>query len=197
MALPVLDTRQVLLNHLLSKLTAICSTKLAAKKILLEVSNNLQNKDILRLLEDDKLLTATVNKFHARTAEKEELGELLYYKIKAVEPDLCSKITGMLMELDTATIKKLLDDHSLLQNAIDKSKKEYLEFTSNSKKRQEYGEQIYNLVCKYHTPDLASRLTGMLLELDEESLQILLTNHKEFEKKLEIAYNTFITYCSS
>lgn len=72
-----------------------------------------------------------------------------------------------------------------------------INFLQNSKKRQEYGEQIYNLVCKYHKPELASRLTGMLLELDEESLQTLLTNHKEFEKKLEIAYNTFISYCSS
>lgn len=197
MALPIFDTRQVLLDHLLAKLTPLCSSKLIAKKILLEVSNNLHNKDILELLQNDKLISETVIKFEENTLDKEDLGENLYYKIEKIEPEICAKITGMLMELDTSTIKKLLTDEQLLQKAIDKSKKEFLEHTCNSKKREEYGEQLYSLVCEHHKPEVASHLTGMLLELDEESLQRLISHPKEFEKKLEIAYNTFVTYCSS
>lgn len=63
MALPVLDTRQVLLDHLLAKLKPLCPTKLAANGILLEISNNLQNKDLLCLLQNEKELNDTVEKF--------------------------------------------------------------------------------------------------------------------------------------
>lgn len=64
--------------------------------------------------------------------EKLELGEELFYKVSDIESDLCAKITGMLLELDTNTIKQLLGDEELLCKAIIKAKKEYVEYTNVS-----------------------------------------------------------------
>ncbi|KAK9496860.1 hypothetical protein O3M35_012918 [Rhynocoris fuscipes] len=194
MAVPVLNTRQVLLDHLLAKVTPMCSSKLLAKEILLEIANNLQNKDILNLLQNDKLLFEVVNKSNACCTfsyknEKQELGEELFYKISEIESDLCAKITGMLLELDTNTIKELINDEQLLSKAIVKAKKEYVEYTNQSKDREELGEKLYDLVCEKYRPEIASRLTGMILELDSDLIINEMANQQElsdFIKKVHI-----------
>uniref|UniRef100_T1IF76 PABC domain-containing protein n=1 Tax=Rhodnius prolixus TaxID=13249 RepID=T1IF76_RHOPR len=129
--------------------------------------------------------------------EKLELGEELFYKVSDIESDLCAKITGMLLELDTNTIKQLLGDEELLCKAIIKAKKEYVEYTNQTKKREELGEKLYDLVCEKFRPEIASRLTGMLLELEPDLVQKLLKSPKELEEKLDVAYKTYLTYCDS
>lgn len=197
MTAPVLNTRQVLLDHLLAKVIPLCSTKLVAKEILLEIANNLQNKDILELLQNDKLLLQVVNKSNAYKNEKQELGEELFHKVSDIESDLCAKITGMLLELDANTIKQLLSDEEQLCKAVVKAKREYVEYTNQAKKREELGEKLYDLVCEKFRPEIASRLTGMLLELEPEVIHRLLNSPKDLEGKLAIAYKTYLSYCNS
>ena len=58
------------------------------------------------------------------------------------------------------------------------------------KSREEIGEILFDLVSKYHPePQLASRLTGMLLELELSILNDLIYNSHELENKLNIAFN--------
>ncbi|GFN92178.1 polyadenylate-binding protein, cytoplasmic and nuclear [Plakobranchus ocellatus] len=53
----------------------------------------------------------------------DDIGAILYDKVSLLEPDLASKITGMLLELDITTLLGLVDDlGSTLPGAVEKAK---------------------------------------------------------------------------
>jgi len=53
--------------------------------------------------------------------QKNALGERLYARIYAVNPDQAAKITGMLLEMDTTEILNVLEDDAVLKNKIDEA----------------------------------------------------------------------------
>eukprot|EP00009_Paramoeba_aestuarina_P010089 CAMPEP_0201523772 /NCGR_PEP_ID=MMETSP0161_2-20130828/20911_1 /ASSEMBLY_ACC=CAM_ASM_000251 /TAXON_ID=180227 /ORGANISM="Neoparamoeba aestuarina, Strain SoJaBio B1-5/56/2" /LENGTH=580 /DNA_ID=CAMNT_0047922981 /DNA_START=89 /DNA_END=1831 /DNA_ORIENTATION=+ len=50
--------------------------------------------------------------------QKNALGERLYTKILSIHPEKAAKITGMLLEMDTAEILNVLEDNDVLQSKI-------------------------------------------------------------------------------
>ena len=62
--------------------------------------------------------------------EKQKIGEKLFEIIKELNPDQAAKITGMLMEMDSSKLEKLLSDRQELKKKVEDAAK-FLEGTSS------------------------------------------------------------------
>jgi len=63
--------------------------------------------------------------------QKQMLGEALYPKIHALQPELAGKITGMLLEMDNEELIFLIDNDSALREKVDEALKVYDEWRKN------------------------------------------------------------------
>ncbi|KAJ5601278.1 hypothetical protein N7510_010812 [Penicillium lagena] len=63
--------------------------------------------------------------------QKQMLGEALYPKIQAQQPELAGKITGMLLEMDNAELMGLLEDDDALRAKVDEALSVYDEYMKN------------------------------------------------------------------
>ncbi|KAF9885786.1 Protein phosphatase PP2A regulatory subunit B [Aspergillus nanangensis] len=63
--------------------------------------------------------------------QKQMLGEALYPKIQAQQPELAGKITGMLLEMDNTELLSLLDDEEALRAKVDEALSVYDEYMKN------------------------------------------------------------------
>ncbi|CEJ54170.1 Putative Polyadenylate-binding protein [Penicillium brasilianum] len=63
--------------------------------------------------------------------QKQMLGEALYPKIHAQQPELAGKITGMLLEMDNTELLGLLDDEEALRAKVDEALNVYDEYMKN------------------------------------------------------------------
>jgi polyadenylate-binding protein len=59
------------------------------------------------------------------------LGEALYPKIQAQQPELAGKITGMLLEMDNTELLGLLDEEDALRAKVDEAINVYDEYMKN------------------------------------------------------------------
>jgi hypothetical protein len=59
----------------------------------------------------------------------------------------------------------------------------------NPHMKQQVGNAIFDFVSKIKGPDLAPKITGMLIDLNLEEIQAYLTNYREFLKKVTEAAN--------
>ncbi|KAL6470750.1 hypothetical protein MHYP_G00218690 [Metynnis hypsauchen] len=55
--------------------------------------------------------------------EAEALGETLFGLVQDIEPAHCADITGMLLEMDSSTLQKILSDRAMLELAVQRAKK--------------------------------------------------------------------------
>ncbi|EEH05941.1 polyadenylate-binding protein [Histoplasma capsulatum var. duboisii H88] len=60
--------------------------------------------------------------------QKQMLGEAIYPKIQAQQPELAGKITGMLLEMDNAELLSLVDDDAALRAKVDEAINVYDEY---------------------------------------------------------------------
>ncbi|KAI1954996.1 Protein phosphatase PP2A regulatory subunit B [Ophidiomyces ophidiicola] len=72
--------------------------------------------------------------------QKQMLGEAIYPKIAAQQPELAGKITGMLLEMDNAELLALVDDEAALKIKVDEALTVYDEYVKS--KGGEAGEPI-------------------------------------------------------
>ncbi|EHA26298.1 polyadenylate-binding protein, cytoplasmic and nuclear [Aspergillus awamori] len=63
--------------------------------------------------------------------QKQMLGEALYPKIQAQQPELAGKITGMLLEMDNTELLSLLEDEEALRAKVDEALSVYDEYMKN------------------------------------------------------------------
>ncbi|PGH19877.1 polyadenylate-binding protein, cytoplasmic and nuclear [Polytolypa hystricis UAMH7299] len=63
--------------------------------------------------------------------QKQMLGEALYPKISAQQPELAGKITGMLLEMDNAELLSLVEDDAALRAKVDEAMNVYDEYMKN------------------------------------------------------------------
>ncbi|KAL4922772.1 hypothetical protein BDW62DRAFT_171738 [Aspergillus aurantiobrunneus] len=63
--------------------------------------------------------------------QKQMLGEALYPKIQAAQPELAGKITGMLLEMDNTELLGLLEDDDALRAKVDEALSVYDEYMKN------------------------------------------------------------------
>lgn len=64
----------------------------------------------------------------APAQQKQMLGEALYPKIAAQQPDLAGKITGMLLEMDNNELINLTGDDAALREKVDEALTVYDEY---------------------------------------------------------------------
>ncbi|OJJ47742.1 hypothetical protein ASPZODRAFT_141312 [Penicilliopsis zonata CBS 506.65] len=72
--------------------------------------------------------------------QKQMLGESLYPKIQAQQPELAGKITGMLLEMDNAELLSLLEDEEALRAKVDEALSVYDEYMKNKGDGEPAGE---------------------------------------------------------
>jgi polyadenylate-binding protein len=53
--------------------------------------------------------------------QKQMLGEVIYMKIAASQPDLAGKITGMLLEMDNAELLHLLENNDAMNSKVNEA----------------------------------------------------------------------------
>ncbi|OKL59337.1 Polyadenylate-binding protein, cytoplasmic and nuclear [Talaromyces atroroseus] len=63
--------------------------------------------------------------------QKQMLGEALYPKIQAQQPELAGKITGMLLEMENTELLGLIDDETALRAKVDEALHVYDEYMKN------------------------------------------------------------------
>ncbi|KAF3939864.1 Nucleolin [Dactylella cylindrospora] len=63
--------------------------------------------------------------------QKQLLGEALYPRIHAINPQLAGKITGMLLEMDNNELLSLIEDDSALRNKVDEALSVYDEYVKS------------------------------------------------------------------
>jgi len=63
--------------------------------------------------------------------QKQMLGEAIYPKIQAQQPELAGKITGMLLEMDNAELLSLIDDDAALRAKVDEALSVYDDYMKN------------------------------------------------------------------
>lgn len=63
--------------------------------------------------------------------QKQMLGEALYPKINAQQPELAGKITGMLLEMDNTELLNLIEDDAALRAKVDEALTVYDEYVKN------------------------------------------------------------------
>lgn len=60
--------------------------------------------------------------------QKQMLGEMLFPKIQAIQPELAGKITGMLLEMDNAELVNLIEEETALRSKVDEAMSVYNEY---------------------------------------------------------------------
>ncbi|KAL1970656.1 hypothetical protein VTN77DRAFT_4300 [Rasamsonia byssochlamydoides] len=63
--------------------------------------------------------------------QKQMIGEALYPKVQAMQPELAGKITGMLLEMDNAELLGLIDDEAALRAKVEEALNVYDEYMKN------------------------------------------------------------------
>ncbi|KAK2737699.1 Protein phosphatase PP2A regulatory subunit B [Myotisia sp. PD_48] len=84
---------------------------------------------------DDGAGVPVLNMQHLTSAppnqQKQMLGEAIYPKIHAQQPELAGKITGMLLEMETTELISLVEDDAALRAKIDEALRVYDEYVKN------------------------------------------------------------------
>lgn len=130
--------------------------------------------------------------------DKAIYGEQLYYKICEWFPENADKISGMLLEMNVATLELLLNDSAALQEKAayaasilnrtkTNSETQYNLPTSEKSEaetRKILGEKLYDIINDWY-PGKADKLTGMLMDVNSETLENLVLKEQMLKERVE------------
>ncbi|XP_072908612.1 uncharacterized protein [Hemitrygon akajei] len=134
----------------------------------------------------------------------DSLGDQLYDLVDIHNTGHSEKITGMLLELGRAEVKKLVSDPQLLEQRIHIAEKALEQELPHETKvsdldlddaKEKLGEKIFEQVEKID-PQNCAYITGMLLELDLSAIQTLLTDSLALKGAVERAKSALPQRCS-
>ncbi|CAE7618070.1 SPR [Symbiodinium sp. CCMP2592] len=132
--------------------------------------------------------------------QKQLLGERLYPHVARSHPEIAGRITSMLLEMENSEVLMLLQSEQHLQAKVDEARR-LLELYSNVSppvnpaeiagqppevQRQYFGERLYPRVARYQ-PELAGKITGMLLGLERHELLEVFESEQMLQSKVEEA----------
>ena len=129
---------------------------------------------------------------------KQTLGETLYALIENQHPADAEKVTGILLEMDIQTLEHLIKDADFLENkvkdilAVLQNASEPMQGTQSEVVLKQHcdksviGEELYELVCEFNT-EQADKITGMLLEMDLQDLEVLVKDRIALQQKVTVA----------
>lgn len=126
--------------------------------------------------------------------DKTSIGEELYELVFAFDSDQADKITGMLLEMDLKDLEELVKNQAALGEKVNQALTVLNDkpATESSTVEQEdktlLGEQLYDIISEWY-PDQADKITGMLLELDVITLNLLAKDSTALKEKATHAAN--------
>lgn len=129
--------------------------------------------------------------------EVDGLGEELYNRICIQHQETAGKLTGMLLELPCTILIQLLQDETMLTEAVEKASKALQEANvpstiklnnedNVSTSSDSLGEQLFQLVDLFNTGN-SQKITGMLLEQPKEVVMSLISDQKLLEEQVNQA----------
>lgn len=143
-------------------------------------------------------------------AQKQMLGERLYPLVSQMQPDLAGEITEMLLDIDNTELLHLLESRESLEAKVkeaiavlqahwaihskhDVSDQGKYPLTATmlasvppDVQKQMFGKRLFPLISKI-CPDYASKITGMMLEIDNLELLHILESRESLEAKVKEA----------
>ncbi|OLP86971.1 Embryonic polyadenylate-binding protein A [Symbiodinium microadriaticum] len=132
--------------------------------------------------------------------QKQFLGERLFPRVAYHQPVLAGKITGtLLMEMTNEDLMELLKSKEMLLEQVNEARRVIEENAGIAGKppavqKQIIGERLFPQVLQYY-PLLAGKLTGMMLEMDNSDLLVLLDSSQLLKDKVEEAKLVLDTTC--
>lgn len=124
------------------------------------------------------------------------IGGELFELVSALDCGQADKITGMLLEMDLHDLEKLVKNQAALEEKVNQAlaalnnqfiKDEEVEEIDEEDKTL-LGEQLYYFITEWY-PDQADKITGMLLELDITTLNLLVKDSAALKEKATHAAN--------
>ncbi|XP_028830295.1 uncharacterized protein LOC114786890 isoform X2 [Denticeps clupeoides] len=189
------------LYHLISPEHPDTASKLTGMLLELPVSV------VRQMLQDEILLNEGLNRAlnalhlnvdsqagcEVASASSDSLGERLYDLIELHNTGHTHKVTGMLLEQQKEAVLQLLSDPALLEQKISLALKtlheladEETNVSENSDRDEDIGETLFALV-KQVEPTHCADITGMLLEMESESLNQILRSRAMLEVAVQKA----------
>ncbi|CAC5370109.1 PABPC [Mytilus coruscus] len=157
--------------------------------------------EVIKVKEQEPLTTSMFAD-PRRKEKKQMLGEFLFPLIKNMYQDLAGKITGMLLEIDNSALLHMLESKESLESKVreavailqaHQTKETQLPLTATmladspqQEHKQMLGERLFPLIQSMN-PDLAGKITGMLLEIDNSELLHMLEPKESLESKVQEA----------
>lgn len=129
--------------------------------------------------------------------DKTSIGEELYELVYELNSNQADKITGMLLEMDLPDLEMLVKHQAALEEKVNQASMALnsqinKHETTSSKAVQEdktlLGEQLYYLISEWY-PYQVDKITGMLLELDVTTLNLLVADSAALKEKAAHAAN--------
>ncbi|XP_071144526.1 polyadenylate-binding protein 1-like isoform X2 [Mytilus edulis] len=166
------------------------------------VSSITENEGEVIKVKDQAPLTNSMISDPQRKQRKQKIGEHMFPLIQSMYPDLAGKITGMLLEIDNSELFHILESKKSLEAKVQEAiavlqahhaKERQLPLTSTmlaefpqQEHKQLFGERLFPLIQSMY-PDLAGKITGMLLEIDNSELLHILESKESLASKVQEA----------
>ena len=135
----------------------------------------------------------------SRISEKKQaVGEKIYSLIEKCYPCDAAILTGILLEMDIQSLEQLLNDKDLLEQKVEEALavlqntsevSQNSQSVSGSKEHPDkavIGEKLFELVSAFNS-EQADKITGMLLEMDLQDLEVIVQNQAALEDKINEA----------
>ncbi|KAL2100040.1 hypothetical protein ACEWY4_004434 [Coilia grayii] len=158
------------------------------------------NDGISRALQALRQESQVVSEVEEASASSDSLGERLYDLIDLHNTGHTQKITGMLLEQTKEAVLQLLSDPELLEKKINIALKTLIEqgeeeanMTDSDGEGESIGEKIFHLVEQID-PTHSADITGMLLEMDSESLNQVLRDRSLLEVAVQRAQSALAAH---
>lgn len=182
------------------KLTGILlEMDIQSLELMIKDSNLLEQKlgEIISLLENDsgQIKNSQTETAQRQCQDKTSIGEELYSLVSELGCDQADKITGMLLEMDAYDLEVILRDQEVLKEKVNQAlsalnnQSDISETVSPSTGQEDkavYGEQLYYKICEWF-PENADKISGMLLEMNIATLEMLLNDSAALQEKAAYA----------
>ena len=129
--------------------------------------------------------------------EKQAMGEKIYAFIEKYYPCDADILTGILLEMDIQSLEELVNDKDVLERKVEEALAvlQNTEVSQNSQSgsgskehpdKAVIGEKLFELVSAINS-EQADKITGMLLEMDLQDLDVIVQNQAALEDKINEA----------
>ena len=181
--------------------------KVEVKQEMLANSQGQQPSQAAVSVQGQEPLTASMLTEVPPSKQKQFLGERLFPLIEGLYPDLAGKITDMLLEIDNSELVHMLEHQESLENKVEEAvaalqakncfenipeefasalKSSMFAAAPPNEQKQMLREHLFPLIQGLY-PDLADKITGMLLEIDNSELVHIVEHQESLKNKIEEA----------